>query len=192
MTTSLKSNAGFSLVELVVAAAIFGSVLVFVGGSFSLFVGKQRAQINQQQLQQEIQNLFDILGREVKTAYGETFPVYSGPAESVSFMNQEQKYNATKVESIYQLGSSGGYGKVLMSNDGGINMFALTSDTIDVKSLKFIWSKPETPTTERPYLWGTSTRLTVAIKACVKGDDNSCVIVQDTMASQQLNPLNVP
>lgn len=184
---------GFTLVELMVASAIFIGVLAFVGGAFSLFVGKQRAQINQQILQTEIQNFFEVIERDVKTSYGETFPDYDASSarhSEITFMNQEQKFaQGTPVESKYQLKTSNGTGRIVFFDKAG-NEVALTSDRIDIKGLNFKWNKPQTLSGDQRYLTGSALRLTAVVNACVKDDAQSCVVVQSTMSSQQTKPLN--
>lgn len=64
---------GFTLIELVVAMGIFAVMLLIVAGAFSRFVSTQRADVGEQELQEDMRVALEFFNREVRTAYGTTF-----------------------------------------------------------------------------------------------------------------------
>lgn len=191
---------GFSLIELIVAASIFVGVLAFVGGTFSLFVAKQRQQISQQLLQQEVQNFFDVIDREARTAYGETFES-SGcvPVNScIQFMNQEQKYVVSPqvaVKSEYALSGPATDGtRKINYMDKITNLpVPLTSDNVNVTDLKFSWIGVSVASDgTKNYLSGVAPRLTISVTVCEKTNSTSCLHAQTTISSRQTRPIDAP
>ncbi len=194
-----QKNNGFSLVELMVAGAIFVLVLGFVGGTFSLFVGKQKQQLSQQLLQQEVQNFLEVIERDVRTAYGETFnPPDPASNSSISFMNQEQKMvvpSTDRVEHLYFLEtdtSENDIQRIYYDDGTGGVVIPITSNKIDIKNLEFKWNQGQTNTdsTGKKFLTGVHLRLTIALEVCVKEDPTVCLQTQTTIANRQTNPID--
>ena len=201
-----QKNQGFSLIELMVAASIFVGVMALIGGTFSVFISKQKQQINQQLLQQDVQNFLDTIDREVKTSYSDSFQVVDPSHPSwIKFYNQEQEVPASggaRVFSEYKYGidnANGNIGRVMYGGNATVDSLTgyewLTSKRIDVKELNFILNSPTTVVAEPSYLSGAALRITVTIKACVAGESESatsCVQSQATMNSRQTKPIDAP
>lgn len=169
---------GFTLVEMLVSLAIFVIVLAIVGSTYMTFVKKQREQLGQQNVQQDIQNFFDTLEREIRTGFGDTVVVNS--SGSLTFYNQE------KVSVTYMQAG----GKIKRREFGG-SADTITSDRTWIDQFKFIVPSASVKTTDsggNSYLTGMATRITVLIKACVDKAGNSCFSTQTSLSVRQLTP----
>lgn len=176
------SPKGFTLVEVLVAVAIFASVMAVAGSVFVGFVSKQRVQLRQYALQQDIFNFFDMLDREIKTGYGDTFDPNSNV---LSFYNQTQ--NKTAVPSPNKKSSYRMQNGAIVYQLGG-DSEKITSNNTEIKSLKFTLSDTK-PTVLNGSLVGSPMRVTVSLKACPKdGAATECVDVQTTITCRQVLP----
>ncbi|MDO8512717.1 MAG: prepilin-type N-terminal cleavage/methylation domain-containing protein [bacterium] len=196
-----EKNSGFSLIELMVAGSIFILVLGFVGGIFSMFVSRQKQQVDTQLLQQEVQNFLEVIERDVRTAYGEKFNDPNASSnQSISFMNQEQKFTlpvSERVEHQYSLKTDmveNWIGRVYYNDgSGSLSMpIPITSDKINVTNLEFKWNKGKfaTDSSGNHYLTGVPLRLTIALEVCRRDDLTSCLQTQATIASRQTKPID--
>jgi len=178
----MKKNNGFTLVEMIVALSIFVIITAIVGGVYVTFVQKQRDQLGQQNVQQDIQNFFDILEREVRTSYGETFPDASNTIHSsLQFNNQ----NGSGTEVSY---SKNADNKIERAVNGGSGV-AITSDRTFVKDLKFMIPSKSNASADGTYLVDMPTRVTVLVTACVDKDANGCFSTQTSLSVRQFKPM---
>jgi type II secretory pathway pseudopilin PulG len=169
-----RNNKGMTLVELLVAMSVFMLVLGLVGGIYVNYVGKQKQQLSQQFLQQDLQNFFDTIERDVRTSYGDTLSVVGS---WIDFYNQEQK------RSDY----------FLVSNAINHNFTKkITSTKISINKLNFTLSSPApTPasdSTGKMYLSGSPMRVTISARACLLDFPTDCIDAQTTVTSRQTNP----
>lgn len=168
------NNRGFTLVEMLVSLAIFVIVTAIVGGIYTTFVQKQRDQLGQQNVQQDIQNFFDTLEREVRTGYGDKFAIISG---SLVFNNQES------LEVTY---AKNGSNQITRNNT------PITSDRTYVKELKFLVPSTSTKVDDGSgysYLAGVPTRVTVLVEACVDISGKNCLSTQTSLSIRQFKPM---
>jgi prepilin-type N-terminal cleavage/methylation domain-containing protein len=183
---AMKKINGFTLVEMLVSLAIFVTIIAIVGGIYTTFVQKQRDQLGMQNVQQDVQNFFDTLEREVRTGYGDQFALSPAPTPSLHFFNQGQ------IEVTYD--KSGG--KITRKEASGTPV-AITSDRTWIQELKFIVPSKSDGTTSVfnggvPYLTGMPTRVTVLVKACVDKDEYHCISAQTSLSVRQLGPMPLP
>lgn len=198
MSKRIRKNRGFSLIELIVAASVFVGVMVMVVGIYSLFINKQRQQVDQQLLQRELQNFFDVFEREAKTAYVDDFELDATDPTHISFLNQEQEYAASAAArrtSQYKLDS---VSKRIMYRDktqgaseSDVVFIPLTSTNVSMEKLNFVVSDlpavTSSPTGE--YLSGASLRITIDAKACTKSPTPSCINAQQSLTVRQTKPI---
>jgi len=173
---------GFTLVEMLVALMIFVIVLAITGGVYTTFVQKQRDQLGQQNVQQDVLNFFDMLEREIRTSYGETFPDASNTSlNSLSFNNQ----NGDTGRVTY---SKNANNQIERSEDGGPGL-VVTSNRTYVKDLKFLVPSKSILSDDGTYLTGMPTRVTVLVNACVDKDNVSCFSTQTSLSVRQFKPM---
>jgi len=165
---------GFTLLEVVVASAIFGVLIVLISGIFVSMVKGNRERLGQQVLQQDIQNFFETLDREARTGFGDTFTASS--SDTLEFKNQALE------EVTYTLDSAGGVGIVKRSGT------ELTSSKTDVRELAFY---ADAATADGDILTKLG-MITVSLYACPaatpSGEDSGCIRFQTTVTSRQSKP----
>jgi len=169
---------GFTLVEMLVSLAVFVIVTAIVGGIYTTFVQKQRDQLGMQNVQQDVQNFFDTLEREIRTGYGDTFVVNNtATSSSLVFNNQEKdsvEYGWDNTENKVKRGGA-----------------SITSDRTYIQQLNFIVPSISVAAGDATYsyLTGPSTRVTVLVKACVDKADNNCLSTQTSLSIRQFKPM---
>ncbi len=82
-----RKSAAFTLIELLIAIAIFSVVLIIITGVFSRFIQVQRHSIEQGTLILEMQAGIETFIKEARTAYGSTYRA-DNDGTQVSFINQ--------------------------------------------------------------------------------------------------------
>lgn len=181
---------GFTLIELLIASALFVVLIGTLGGTYITFIRQHRSELQRQALQQDLNTFFEVLDREVRTAYGSTFRVTSSGRE-LSLRNQ----NLECVK--YGLGSGAQSTRLLRvaSSRTGCDPTALnlgngspvTSPNTELRRLFFTGLR--TTTVSGPLLTGSQGRLSVSVRGCPKNrPDAECVDVQTTMTSRQYAP----
>lgn len=176
------SQKGFTLVEMLVAVGIFALVIAVAGGVFVGFVSKQRVQLRQYALQQDIYNFFDILDREIKTGYGDTFE--SDPNSELSFFNQGQ--NRVDTSEIPNIRSEYRLNQGAIEYRFGSDWEKITSNNTEIKKLNFIISDGTLTATSDGSLVGSPMRVTVSLEACPKdGAPEECINAQTTVTCRQ-------
>ena len=86
-TKNWRRQAGFTLIEVLVAVALFSITLLIVIGVYGQFTDTQRREIGEQQLQEDMRVVFEQFNREARTAFGTTFPD-GDTGSTVRFRNQ--------------------------------------------------------------------------------------------------------
>lgn len=133
----IKNKFGFSLLEIIVATALFSTTIISAVEIFSLVLSAQRNAIASKNLQEDIRYAFEAIAKEVRMAR-----INNGNCATVG----ENK--------IYDLGSSGGTElyfknyhdecvKYSLENnrlkiERGANAGYITPDEVKINSLKFI------------------------------------------------------
>lgn len=83
------SQRGFTLIEILVAIAIFSIALLIVIGAYSRFVRSQRSSIGSQELLEDVRLTLEVFNREARTAFGSTYRLLEdGNADGITFRNQ--------------------------------------------------------------------------------------------------------
>ncbi|MEX1997888.1 MAG: type II secretion system protein [Candidatus Andersenbacteria bacterium] len=81
----LAHSRGYTLIEIIVAIGIFSLLLLIIMGIFSQFVFTERRHIGEQKIQADLRFALELLNREVRTGYGNTF---TGTSSFLFFRNQ--------------------------------------------------------------------------------------------------------
>ncbi len=86
MTNQTQTQKGFTLIEMIVAIGIFVVLLQIVAFTYSRFVGVERQNIGQQEMQEDMRLFLQLFNREARTGFGNTYQTIS---HGVVFRNQE-------------------------------------------------------------------------------------------------------
>lgn len=188
-------TAGLTLIEIVVAIGVFVMLLALVGGTYLTMVRIQGEQFQVQHVIGDIDNFFDILDREIRTGYGNTFEEQGGVLELV---NQ----HGDCVE--YKLAGGGiqrtqfeDWNSVARSCSGSItSTTSITSRRTNIEELSFVPVQETSVETvdNQEVTWGRQGRVTVFVGACPEDldvtswrDDGRCVATQTTVTSRQFS-----
>lgn len=186
---------GFTLVETLVVVSLFVVLLGSLGGIYLTFVRQHRGQAAAASLQQDLQNFFEVLDREVRTGFGTTFVTLAGDQE---FALKNQNTECVK----YGLGTGADAGRLVrvVSPTAGCDPTVLslssgdplTARATEVRALYFrhvTVPTVDTRGTADPaddILVGQQGRVTVSLRACPRGrPDTDCIDVQTTITSRQ-------
>lgn len=176
---------GLTLVEIVVAMGIF---VLLIGGGTSLFVlllRSQRSDLGQTTLLGSTQTFLELLEREVRTGFGNTFrcsssdPINSAltcDGSSFTFTNQENE-EVTYTRS----------GTAIARNGDPVS-----GTGVEVRELTFHALQSgvdQGAAGQVPILTVRQGRVTVRLRACPAGaDDERCLAVQTTLTARQYGP----
>lgn len=191
--------AGFTLVEIVVTTALFILLVGALMGLYSAFTKNHREQFSEQIVQQDIQNMFETMDREVRTGYGSTFGS-NNAGTAFWLVNQ----NGECVEYKLDTSTPARVERVVAPQNVPCDESAfsstgqpLTSSGTNITKLSF--SGVTAPTANAPAngatqgtLSGTQGSVTVSLTACPAGLPPSatsrCVNIEQTEVSRQYVP----
>lgn len=88
MVSSTSPKNGFTLLEMVFAMGIFVLLLLVITAVYGRFVSAQRLGISQQEMQEDVRLILQLINREARTAYGNTYEETNSPP-GIAFRNQE-------------------------------------------------------------------------------------------------------
>lgn len=166
-------QSGLTLIEIVIAVGIFTLLVGTVAGVFATFARGQRSGLEQATLLGDAQTFLELLEREVRTGYGNTF---SGSGSTFAFKNQEG------LPVTYGLDSTG----TRIQRNG----VAVTSAAFEVRSLDFSVTASGVDPGPPSLLTGQQGRVTVRVHVCPRGiTDDRCLITQATLTSRQYAPI---
>lgn len=197
-----SSSWGFTLIELVVAVGVFSLLIGTVAGVFVSLTRGQRAGLAQTTILGDAETFLELLEREVRTGYGNTFTTPT--ADEFQFQNQDQE-QITYCLGNLDLGCTAGSTQIIRIGPTGTDRDQLTSRSVDIRFLEYA-AVPATPNDNGTagdatddFLGGFTDgdprnrqgRVTVRIRACPRGvtDDARCIFVQTTLTSRQYAPL---
>lgn len=126
MNQKPKTNEGFTLIELIVAMAVFSTVVTIVSSIFVSTVGSQRKNVNQQEILENSRYVLEIMGRAIRQSTVQT-PNTSSSGSSSLIITHHVKGSVT-----YQLDN----GQIKETSSGITD--ALTSADVLVEKLSFI------------------------------------------------------
>jgi type II secretory pathway pseudopilin PulG len=197
MKKNIKLNLGFTLFELLVAMFIFMLLLGTIMGIYVLSVKHMRKQLNSQTLQQDVQNLFETLDREVRTAYGNTFFPLDPSSPDFTFVNQAGSCITYKTES-----NQAKRFEYAREADGSCNSASATSaivlhsnrTVINGMAFNIVASGVVDEPSEDDYLTGEQGKVSLSLKACPRDftSDADCINFQTSVASRQIKPVSTP
>jgi type II secretory pathway pseudopilin PulG len=196
-----ESGAGFTLIELVVATGVFALLIGTVAGVFVSLTRHQRSGLAQTTILGDAETFLELLEREVRTGYGNTFTVPT--IDSFQFKNQDQE-QITYCLGNLDLGCTAGSTQIIRIGPTGTER--LTSPAVDVRLLEYtavLATRNDNGTaddltddflggfTPESDLQNLQGRVTVRIRACPRGvtNDAQCIFVQTTLTSRQYGPL---
>ncbi|MDP3764281.1 MAG: prepilin-type N-terminal cleavage/methylation domain-containing protein [bacterium] len=120
----LEIKEGFTLIELIVAMAVFSTVVTIVSSIFVSTVGSQRKNVNQQEVLENARYVLEIMARAIRQSTIQT----ADGTSSVLAINHPTKGLVT-----YQLDSS------QIKESTGVNpSLALSSSEVSIEKLDFI------------------------------------------------------
>ncbi|MEK7629114.1 MAG: prepilin-type N-terminal cleavage/methylation domain-containing protein [Patescibacteria group bacterium] len=131
---NFQKSEGFTLIELIVAMAVFSTVITIVSSIFVRTVGSQRKNINQQEVLENARYVLEIMGRAIRQSSIQTA---NGTSDSLDITHP------VKNLITYQLDNG-----QIKETSGGITD-ALTSPEVLVDGLSFIVQGNELSTKPR-------------------------------------------
>ena len=123
---NFQKSEGFTLIELIVAMAVFSTVITIVSSIFVSTVGSQRKNVNQQEVLENARYVLEIMGRAIRQSNVQTPNTPSGGSSSLIITHP------IKGSITYQLDNG-----QIKETSGGITD-ALTSSDVLVEKLSFI------------------------------------------------------
>jgi len=180
MNTLGDRRNGFTFLETLIAVTIFLILIGAVAGIFTTFTRQQRRGFTQTTLLGGVQNAVEVLEREVRTGFSNTF---SGSGSNFSFKNQ----NGILIS--YQLSGT----RITRRAIPPDVTLPITSSAVDIRSLEFTVRTPGMDpgiAPQVPMLTGEQGRVTVRMRVCPKSidDDRQCLQLQTTLTSRQYAP----
>ena len=126
MHFSIKNPSGFTLVEMLVASAVFVIIVTIITAIFVLGIGSQRKIIQEVNIQQEAQRIMQIMSKKIRKSLID-YDYYAG---SLTRPEDELAFKDPKI--IYRLNN-----KILEQSTDGINWYSLTMTKIEIERLDF-------------------------------------------------------
>lgn len=85
-----RDSKGFTLIEIVVALGIFSVIMIISLGTFTNFIINQRRAIAEQELQEDMRLMLELMNREIRTGFGNTFDLVGGDDATLAFRNEDR------------------------------------------------------------------------------------------------------
>lgn len=188
--SNFRREAGATLLELVVAASLFALVVGSAAGIFVTFTRGERSQTGRVVLLGDIQTFLELLEREVRTGYANTFRCEVGPlpgtggdpcADDVFIFNNQQQDEIT-----YRHDAANAS---ITRQEGAGAAAQITSRAVAVRDLEFTVQQSRVDAGPPPILKDEMGRVIVRLRACPPAvDDERCIHVQTTLTSRQYAP----
>lgn len=184
----MKTNHGFSLIEVVLSVGMLGIIVLLVSGVFTRFIALQRHDIAQQALQEDVRLALELFSREARTAYASTFAVVNGEGSALTFRNQNGDcvlYQVNPTTRQLERGEvkTGGT-DCDVSNFDNASLAAVTSRDTRFEVLRF---DPVRSQANQEGLPDRQGMITVIIEAVSRRDAEIQLDLQTTVASRQMN-----
>ncbi len=181
--TLKKRNRGFTLVELIVAVAVFIVAMDVLTTTFISLGKTQRRQKDVQMLQGDVQSFFETLDREVRTGYGETF---STGTNSLFFRNQNGNCVTYYLSDgkMHRSEDSTATGSCAENTSGTV----LTSSRNVFSDISFSATSSGVDTSQTPPILSSQGFVQLSFKACINAaTPSNCMVVQTSITSRQLS-----
>src|SRR5436190_24402116 len=88
MINKSHKQSGFTLIELIVSVGIFAMLLIVITGIVARYFAAERIAIAQQNLQEDVRFAVEMMAREIRTSYGDTFILPDGTGQALTLVNQ--------------------------------------------------------------------------------------------------------
>ncbi len=88
MNTAPKKIQGFTLIEVIVSVGILALLLIVISGIVARYFAAQRISIAQQNLQEDTRFAVEMMAREIRTAYGDSFVLPDSSGQAITMVNQ--------------------------------------------------------------------------------------------------------
>lgn len=169
---------GFTLIELMVAIAVFAIILLVVARIMSQFLTAQRQAVAERQVQEDVRFALELMAREVRTGYGST---YSVNRDVLTFRNQNGECVAYALAQQRQLARARGTADSADCASALDDFLPITAAETNITRLAFA---------VQPLAPANQGFVTIALTAHPTGGSN--VVVQTTITSRQVVPFRAP
>ena len=140
LTNQLINSHGFTLVEMLVASAIFIIIVTIVTSIFAIGVGSQRKITREVNIQQEAQMIMEIMSKKIRKSLIDYDYSYTADGDD-GIIDSEIELVLKDPKIIYRLNN-----KVLeQSIDGGNTWYPITMTKVEIKDLDFYIYPSEDP-----------------------------------------------
>lgn len=181
-------QAGFTLLELVVAIGIFTLLLLIIAGLLSRFVFTQRRDAGEQFVEEDLRFAMEAFNREARLAFGSTYSLTDGIGQSIVMRNQNNlcvNYRLNTETSVWERAEASTGGLDCL----GANFIAyapLTGHRVIVESLRF--DIPDSIYNVADQKLDRQGFITVIVTARAVSEATPPLSLQSSVASRQIKP----
>lgn len=173
-----KTQCGFSLVELMVASALFMTVVAVAAGSFISVLDASRDSQEFAELMNNVDFALEDMSRNMRV--GENYASNGSLSSGTDSITLNIIEDSSECEISYQLNSSTGrIEKRKDSSCGGYDYLPITSDQIEITDLTFTGDQVGVP--------GEQPRVVINIAGQTEGDMTQTFNLQTSVTQRALN-----
>lgn len=183
MCYALRSEGGYSFMELIVAIGLFAVVVTLMTGTFFISLRGQGKTTTAQNVSDNARYAMEVISKEIRMGKG--YSIVLNPSQ-IKFTSSMPNRNNAQVSFFLDTDiTSGTYHQIMFDDDTNINLpfeDSITSNNVEVTNLEFIVSDPVPPPDSQP-------RITIIMQVKSKGtnpDIASSIDLQTTISSRSL------
>lgn len=187
--TGFNKQAGFTLLELLVALTVLSIVLIIVASFTTRLTFLQRRDIGEQTIQEDVRLALEVFNREARLAYASTFAIANGQGTNIVMRNQNGacvSYALNADNHSLERAEAGFGGVECVSAPFQGRYASLTSQRVHIDSIRFdipdsIYNVPDARLDRQGF-------ITLMITAHPTNTGGVPLQLQTTVTSRQIKP----
>lgn len=181
-----RASKGYTLIELLIALAVFTIIIVMIAGLISRLVLIERRNIAEQAMQEDIRFAFEIFSRETRLAFASTFALADSSGSSVVMRNQNGAcVNYRLRNGVFERAEVNAGGADCTGASFGDRYAPLTSNRIKIERLRF--DLPDSVFNQRDNRLDRQGFITLMLQAKGASAPTPPLDLQTTVTSRQVN-----